>query len=285
MIAREAVLGDDKVRALLSERFVPLAIDNVANPNMTAAEKAFLADKGGKASTHGMGVFTASGKFLARGGGFQAEPNLKMLEKALVEFDPASEPGNVTRLDGESDLPQPPKDGAIAYVTWGAAGDWHAENSKTSADGKYNPEFRQAVGADRLWVSREEKELLAKSSFAPALSKRIGSHLSYVMAGKVTALKLSIIDGKITGQFTTDQDTGGVLTGSVTFTKNKLKEFRLIAKGEAARVNDCGFAVALTVAPAGKMVPMAMLFELADPADSLAKVLPHRSRNGDFLNR
>ena len=48
--------------ALLRDRFVPMAIDNVDFPNQTAAERDFLIDNGWTASTNGQSAFTADGR-------------------------------------------------------------------------------------------------------------------------------------------------------------------------------------------------------------------------------
>ena len=64
---RAILLNNPKVAELLRTRFVCYALDNVVNPQMTAAEKAWLKDRGGNASTLGMIVFTAGGKVLPHG--------------------------------------------------------------------------------------------------------------------------------------------------------------------------------------------------------------------------
>ena len=96
MIAREAAFNDAEVVKLLSEKFVPLSIDNVANPNLTAAEKEFLDgfDSGIKACTIGMSVFTADGKKLGSVSAKEPGPVRQMLQGALDVFKPATNPGD-----------------------------------------------------------------------------------------------------------------------------------------------------------------------------------------------
>jgi hypothetical protein len=73
---------------LLKKYFVAFALDNASVPNMTAAEAVWLRDRGGQSCTQGMTVFTAGGKMLGKGGGYQAAGNIKMLREALRKFTP-----------------------------------------------------------------------------------------------------------------------------------------------------------------------------------------------------
>ena len=88
MIAREAVLNHPAVTRLLKDHFVCLGIDNVGHPNMTDAERQWLGDRGGRACTQGMTVFTAGGTVLATGGGYEPGPVLAMLQAALGKYRP-----------------------------------------------------------------------------------------------------------------------------------------------------------------------------------------------------
>src|SRR5689334_18989810 len=74
--------------ALLKQHFVAFALDNASVPNVTAAEALWLKDRGGRACTQGMTVFTAAGRLLAQGGGYAAAGNIQMLKDALGKFKP-----------------------------------------------------------------------------------------------------------------------------------------------------------------------------------------------------
>src|SRR6516162_4966127 len=99
-----------------------MAIDNVENLNMTAAEKEFLSDKGLKFSTQGMSVFTAGGKVLGFGGGYEPDNVKQVLCKALEQYRP--EDAVVVPSRGEKDpmLRKPPEGGLVLYVTWKVLG-------------------------------------------------------------------------------------------------------------------------------------------------------------------
>jgi hypothetical protein len=98
MNARAAVLNNPKVAELLKTRFVCYALDNVVNPQLTAAEKTWLKDRGGNASTLGMIVFTAGGQVLPHSANWDlSAPNLianfqeaqiRGLNAALSKYQP-----------------------------------------------------------------------------------------------------------------------------------------------------------------------------------------------------
>ena len=82
-------MNDPEVVALLKKHFVAFALDNAGwTMNMAPAEALWLQDRGGRACTQGMVVFTAGGEMLATGGGYTAPPNLKMLKDALSKYKP-----------------------------------------------------------------------------------------------------------------------------------------------------------------------------------------------------
>ena len=59
---------------LLKKHFVAFALDNASVPNATPAQALWLKDRGGRACTQGMAVFTAGGQMLGLGGGYHAAP-------------------------------------------------------------------------------------------------------------------------------------------------------------------------------------------------------------------
>ncbi len=56
-----------------------------------------------------------------------------------------------------------------------------------------------------------------------------------------------------------------------------------MVKGWGRRVEDHGFSACLSVVPRETGAPVALYFELADPADGLAGVVPHRARDEKYL--
>jgi hypothetical protein len=290
LLAREAVLNDPQVAELLKNHFVPMALDNVDHPNLTAAERLFLEDKGLKFSTQGMSVFTAGGKLLAMGGGFEAEGVRQMLTEALAKFEPDQEPSDIGPLLPEPDpndksvVREPPAGGLVFYVTWKVLGGFDKpQGSSTTGDGHYDKEFQHALGVDRLWARKDEAEQLAAGKLPESFVKRMAPTISYVTDGDVKSWDLSLNDGRLTGSFVSDTGQRWPVLGRVESSDGRVTRMTLAVAGKGTRVEDCGFAAALTVVPKGLKVPVALLFELADPADDLSRVTPHRAAAHDYL--
>ena len=295
-----AVLNNPEVAALLREKFVCIAVDNVDHPNMCTAERDFLLDKGLKACTQGMSVFTADGKLLATGGGFDAPPVKKMLEDALgklkpedVKFDAADANFKEALLTAVAFtaptknkwvVRRPPDGGLVLFITWKVLGGYDKpQSSSTTGDGLYDKEFRNALGVDRLWVRADETDALTNGEFYESLKRRMLRTLSYVFAGDVKTLDVTLHDGKLTGTFQSDTGDAGTLQGFVEARNGKIRRFDVIAKGVAEHVSDCGFSASLLVVPKGVKVPAAVAFTLADTNDDLAKVVPYRANDENYL--
>lgn len=265
-----------------------MALDNVENPNLTPAEREFLKDKGLKFCTQGMSAFTAGGKLLATGGGYEAKGVQSMLKQAAAKFKALeTETAEIAPLTDQdrAGLRRPPEGGRVLFVTWKVLGGFDKpQASATTGNGQYDAEFQKSVGVDRLWVRADEVSALAKGEFPKSLQERMTRyHLSYVMAGKVTKCDMTANDGPITGSFATDSGHSGRLLGVAEAQNGKLRRLELVAKGWATRIEDCGFAAGLTVVPKGRTVPVAVLFSLAEPDDELARILPHRVKDERYL--
>ena len=184
MVAREAVLNNAEIVKILRSRFVPIAIDNVDNLNMTAAEKEFLKDKGLKFSTQGMSVFTAAGKLLALGGGFEADHVKQMLSKSLAKYRPEESVTVPPRDEKDPMLRRPPDGGLVLHVTWKVLGDYDRSQSPLlSKTRRYDKFVQDALGVDRLWVRADEAAELAKGTFPESLRKRMIWNVGYVYGG------------------------------------------------------------------------------------------------------
>ena len=272
---------------LLKTRFIPYALDNVENPNLTPAEREFLSafDSGVKACTIGMTCYTADGKKLASGGGFEASSVKTLIKKALSEFKPETVSAIIPPRDeaAVSLLRRPPEGGLILYVTWKLLGDCAAEGNATTGNGKYDKIFQQALGSDRLWVRKDEADALAAGTFPESLKGRMmRHHVQYVMSKDAKSLDVAIKGGRIEGTVPLGGSQADCL-GFVESKGGKVTRFELLVKGLARRVEDHGFSACLSVVPKDTPVPGALFFELADPKDGLAGVLPHRARGETYL--
>jgi hypothetical protein len=290
VLAREAVLNQPDIVKLLRTRFVAVAVDNVDNLNMTAAEKEFLKDRGLKFCTQGMSVFTAGGTMLGMGGGFEPADVKQMLLKALEKYRPEDRSLRLPpRDENDPGLLKPPAGGRVLFVTWKVLGGYDRSRSPVMTHiERYDRRIQDAVGVDRLWVRKDEADALARGKLPESLRKRILPHLVYVFAGAkagtVKRFDLALCDGRLTGEFATGSGEGGRLSGFVEAAGSKLTRFDLLLRGRGTWVEDCGFSAGLRMVPKGQQVPVALLFRLAAPDDELARVPPHRAKHHGYLD-
>jgi len=273
---------------LLKTRFIPFAHDNVENPNLTPAEREFLAafDSGVKACTIGMSAFTADGRKLASGGGYEPGSVRSLLKKALADFKPESVSATVPPRDDAAvaSLRRPPEGGLVLYVTWKLIGDCEAQGNATTGNGQYDKVFQRALGSDRLWVRKDEAQALAAGSFPESLKGRmLRNHVQYVMSKEAKSLDLTLAGGRIEGAIPIGEGRKADCLGFLEAKDGTVTRFELLLKGWGRRVEDHGFSACLSVVPKDTGAPTALFFELADPKEGLAGVLPHRCRGENYL--
>jgi hypothetical protein len=281
-------VNDPEVVELLKTRFIPFAHDNVENPNLTPAEREFLSafDSGVKACTIGMSAFTADGRKLASGGAYEAATVKSMLRKALAEFHPESVSATVPPRDDAAmgSLRRPPEGGLILYVTWKLLGEIQAQGNATTGDGRYDRVFQQSLGSDRLWVRKDEAQALAAGTFPESLKSRmLRHHVQYVMSREAKALDVSLARGRLEGSVALGDGRSAECLGFVDAKDGVVTRFELLLRGWGRRVEDHGFSACLSVVPKEAPAPTALYFELADPKEGLAGILPHRARAENYL--
>jgi hypothetical protein len=233
-----------------------------------------------------MTCYTADGRKLAAGGGFEAGSVKSLIQKALSEFKPETVSAKVPPRDDAAvaSLRRPPEGGLILYVTWKLLGECKAEGNATTGNGKYDKVFQQSLGSDRLWVRKDEADALAAGTFPESLKGRMmRHHVQYVMSKEAKSLDVAIKSGRIEGAVPFTDSKKADCLGFVESKDGKVTRFELMVKGLARRVEDHGFSACLSVVPKDAPTPAALFFELADPKDGLAGVLPHRSRGDTYL--
>lgn len=251
-------------------------MDNVENLNMTAAEEAFFKPRF-PASTHGMYAFAADGTILARGGGYEAAGTRRMLREALSKFTP---PASVEfgREEGRGSRRTLPEGGLALAVSWKVLESDAVQSSSTTGDGRYDAQFRDSLGSDRLWTTREEAAALAAGTVPATFARRIARDaLSYALAGRVKDLELTIEGGRIRGRCPDAE-----LLGVIETKDGKVTRLDLAVRGWGERVSDCGFSASLLVVPEGKRVPVGVLLSLVDPASDAGRIPPHRIRGENY---
>jgi hypothetical protein len=179
---------------------------------------------------------------------------------------------------------QPPEGGLVLYVTWKVLAD-HGRTGSSSATqlNRHEKLLRDSLGVDRLWVRKDEAELLARGTFPESLRARMLPHLSDAFTGTVETLEILSQEGHLAGRLRSDTGDEGSLRGRLAAKDGRVTHLILVARGWGERVSSHGFAAGLEVVPAGRKVPVAVLFTLADPADDLSKVPPKRCKDDGYL--
>jgi hypothetical protein len=280
---------------LLKKHFVAFALSNAGwNMNMTPAEAGWLKDRGARACTQGMSVFTAGGQVLGTGGGYQAAPNIKMLKDALRKYKPeaAVEVADAGAAVAVQEVPAgwlpflprlvpgPAKGGVVLFVTWKALGlpeqPTVLPKDYSLADYKL---CRKMLTVDRVWAAKAEADALAAGAFPAKLKQRIAAHVGFVMSSKVKSLDLTLRGQRLSGSFLLENGEHCTALGFVAAKEGKVRRFELIVKGRSTgKASDHGLT-SLGLVPEGKRHTAVVAFMLADPNDELAKVQPGSGRD------
>jgi hypothetical protein len=277
---------------LLKKHFVAFALNNAGwTINITPAEAVWLKDRGARACTQGMVVFTAGGRMLGTGGGYTAAPNIKMLKEALRKYKPeekvaigdpaaAVDPKDLPsgwRPGLPREVPQPAKGGLVLYVTWKAL-DLPRQpaalpKNYSLADYRLG---RKMLLVDRVWAARAEADGLAAGNLPEKMKQRIAPHVSYVMNSKVKSVDVTRHGERLSGSILLENGERCSALGFVAAKRGKLSRFELIVKGrtDGKAGEGSGFLSIGGVVPEGKKAAAAVAFLLADPKDELAKVQP-----------
>ena len=283
--------------ALLEKHFVAFALNNAGwTVNMTPAEAVWLKDRGGRACTQGMAVFTAGGRMLGTGGGYTAAPNIKMLEDALRKYKPEAkvEIGDPAAAVDPRDLPdgwrpflprvvpRPARGGLVLYVTWKALGlpPRPAVLPKNCTLADYQLRQKMLL-VDRVWAGWAEAEALAAGRFPEKMKQRVAAQVAYVMNSKVKSVDLMLRGQQLSGSLLLQNGERCDALGFVEAKDGKVRRFELIVKGttDGKAGEGSGFLALGALLPEGKRTAVAVAFMLADPNDELARVQPGSGRD------
>jgi hypothetical protein len=291
------MLNNPKVAELLKTRFVCYALDNIVNPQLTAAEKEWLKRRGGNASTLGMTVFTAGGQVLPHGANWDlSAPNLianfqdaqiRGLHAALSKYQPEEsvqidrpKPGELTAVVRK------PFEGGLALFATYTVLEWKDPPVPVDSS-SLNPVYVKAVpacpGVDRVWARKDEADALLAGKFPEKLKQRLARHVAYGMGdhSNVKAIDLRYQDGRLIGSFLMANGERAEALGFVESKDGKISRFDVIVKGLGTGGHVCGGLGPLHLVAKGKKVPVAIGFMLADPTTGLGRVPPHSARDLD----
>jgi hypothetical protein len=278
--------------ALLKKHFVAFALDNASVPNVTPPEAFWLRDRGGRACTQGMTVFTAGGKLLAQGGGYAAPGNIQMLKDALRKYKPEDkveigDPQAAVVVDEHYKgyprrVPRPAKGGLVLFVSWKVLRGLPDKPTGLDFDAThYYAVWKRMLGVDRVWAGKAEAAALVSGEFPEKLKQRLAMHVAFAMDSAVQSFDLQRRGRRLSGSILLKNGQGCGVLGFVEAKHGKLSRFELIVKGmNVSGEHRTGMAVgALMVKPKDKKVEVGLAFMLADPSDELARVRPLASRD------
>jgi hypothetical protein len=275
---------------LLRKHFVAFALNNAGwTINMTPAEAVWLKDRGARACTQGMVVFTAGGRMLGTAGGYQAAPNIKMFKEALRKYRPEQnvEVGDSAAPVDPKELPagwrqvlprvvpRPAPGGLVLYVTWKAFGlpQRPAVLPKNCRLADYQL-HRKMLLVDRVWAGKAEADALAAGEFPEKMKQRVAVHVNYIMNSKIKSLDLRRHKQRVFGSLLLENGERCPALGYVSANNGRVSRFELIIKGmtDGKAGAGSGFPSIGGLVPEGKRASVAVAFLLASPGDELAKV-------------
>jgi hypothetical protein len=278
--------------APLTKHFVAFALDNASVPNVTPAEAFWLKDRGGRACTQGMTVFTAGGKLLAKGGGYAAPGNIKMLKDALSKYKPEDkveigDPHGAVIGDEHykgypHEVPRPARGGLVLFVSWKVLhGLPDQPEGLDGGSAAYYQVWKRLLGVDRVWAGKAEAAALARGEFPEKLKQRLAMHVTFAMDSAVQSVDLKRSGRRLSGSILLKNGERCGLLGFVDARDGKLSRFELIVKGtNVSGEHRTGVAVGpLMVKPKDRKVEVGLAFMLVDPNDELARVRPLASRD------
>ena len=287
MLDRESTFADPKIISLLTNKFIPVAIDQWYTRRQQDTEGEFYRGIAGQGprndftkTTQGLYIADAGGGLIAFNNNRGPERIRALLESATTDYKPPK----ITAMKEDSTDPKyNPKlpEGAIVVRTSAKV-----LSGYEKTDDHWENIFHQAVSRDNLWITAEEQRELLDDRIPEALKQRIARfHLVDNTRGEpptweldeIRKLEITIIQGRIAGAVelaTKDQTRGyqATLSGMVSGSGGKITEFTLLTEGQFWGTGDHTMKP-----PAGKF-PLTIAFQLADGTDIADPIAPHASR-------
>ena len=314
MLDRASTFADDEVIALLQKRFIPVTANASHNDWVPDAECDFYRSvvyqregihKG--ITSQGFYIFSPDGKLISGWNNRDTEKVKSLLKAALVDYHGPKKIEPITGQRSRNFTRVLPDGGLIIDVfskvtsaRWPLAKDKWEESSFTL--------FRNSVGRDHLWITKEEIATLARGTMPDSLTRRIALyHLidntrgeppmwkdSELRAAKITLTPLAALEErgktavsdrgyKLIGDAEAATANGDRayqmnLLGYVETKGEKLTRFDLVARGQfRGHGQYTGNAV-----PAGNFT-LAIAFAIADQTTEAAKVPPQGFNEDEYL--
>ncbi|MGB0581815.1 MAG: hypothetical protein ACPGVU_19140 [Limisphaerales bacterium] len=287
MLDRASSFSNPEIIRLLQTKFIPVAIDQAYHRRQKDNEGRFYQKianqsprKVGGGTTQGHYVATAEGEFLGYNNNRAPERALRMMRKALAEFQPtkvkALDPGKVDRRF----VLEAPKGGLVARVHTKILGGYEP------TENQWRQMFQNNLGRDNLWIRADEHRALVKGRLPESLIHRLAkNHLvdntrgepPMWNANEIRHHDIHLQDGRLTGSIelrtsANDRAFKAEVFGQIESKNNQITRFDLVFKGLFR-----GEGRYTRNAPKGEF-PIAMAFELADGTDPADSIPPQGSR-------
>lgn len=267
---------DAEIVKLLSTRFVPVTAGTEFD---SPAETKFI--KSLYRSSSVSYVLSPGGVQLSmRKNVWSPDELKKVLEEGLAKYKPEDEAEVLKSLGPQESwglTKKPPEGGLVIYATWKLL-DPNARPQ--DLDSRFTEVWNRMVGVERVWIRKDEAELLANGVIVESVQKRLATFHPVFRGLKRVELKLH--EGRLTGTWRTgspsdDQGFETQVLGFVEAKAGKVTRFDVVAKGlwwGNGEQGD-GTSAGLTSLPKGKKYPVAVAYTLADPSDGVARAVPY----------
>lgn len=300
MLDRESTFADEELVALLKERFIPVAIDQWYTRAQKDAEGKFyqsIARQGPRkdmnATTQGLYVCDAAGKFYGYCNNRHADTLKGILRAALTKFDGEAKIDAAAQADALEESAADPKydrrvpAGAIVIQV-----NTKVLSGYKETDNEFLKIFQRSIARDNLWILAGEIEQLKRGVIAESLSRRMARfHLIDNTRGEpnmwtgddIESIEMSLTDdGVFRGEVEVKSSLAGFrtkLVGIVKFDGERLQQFDIVSRGWYH-----GEGTYTKNAPEGEF-PLAVAFRMADSSDSANVVAPQGSKGwlGGYL--
>lgn len=272
---------------MLKEDFIPVAIDQWYTRAQKDAEGEFyqsIARQGPRkdmnATTQGLYVCDAAGKFYGSCNKRNADTLKGILRKALTTFDATAQTEALQQSAADPKYDRSLPEGAVVIqVNTKVLGGYE------ETDSAFLKIFQRSIARDNLWILADEIEQLKRGVVSESLSRRMARfHLIDNTRGEpemwsgdeIDSMEMSLTDeGRFKGYVEVKSSKSGYrtkLVGTVRFDGDRLQQFDIVSRGWYH-----GEGKYTKNAPEGEF-PLAVAFRMADSSDSANAVAPQGSK-------
>jgi hypothetical protein len=292
VLDRASTFADPQIVKMLKADFVPVAVDQAYQRRQKDAEGEFYRKIAGQGprknfngTTQGFYIATPGGKLLLYNNNRDVPKVRRLMQAKLAEFSRSdAKAAQAAAIDaGKPDSrwnPDPPEGGLVVRVRAKVLDGYEPTTNR------WRRIFQTSLSRDNLWISKREREALARGNVPASLQRRIARfHLVDNTRGEppmwrdreVRSVQMSLKNGRLSGRAKLATADGrrsydAELLGSVETKDGKITRFDVVALGKFR-----GEGPFTRGAPKGEF-PLAVGFTLADGKDIADRIPPQGSR-------